>query len=234
MVTVGDELIHGERDDGNRRWLLARLAALGLPARLALSLPDDEAVIGEWLARLRDAGLRPILVAGGIGGTHDDRTREGVARALGRPLVLHPECDGLLAARFGARYNEQRRRMAMLPEGCRLIPNPDGAPGFALEGIHAFPGFPHMLQPMVESELERLFPEAGAGWEAEELELPLPEGEIAGAVETFVRDHPALRVGIYPSRRRPDGYRTLVRIRYRPPRPPEVEALRGLLLGIAR
>ncbi|HEY5789328.1 MAG TPA: molybdopterin-binding protein, partial [Gammaproteobacteria bacterium] len=52
VVTVGDELVLGERDDGNRRWLLAQLQAHGHPAEIALSLPDDVALIGYWVAAL--------------------------------------------------------------------------------------------------------------------------------------------------------------------------------------
>jgi hypothetical protein len=38
--------------------------------------------------------------------------------------------------------------MAQLPRGCVLLANPIGAPGFAIGGVYAFPGFPTMLQPM--------------------------------------------------------------------------------------
>ncbi len=158
VVTVGDELLYGERENGNQRWLLARLQELGQPAELALSLPDDLGAIAHWIAALVERGCAPILVSGGIGGTHDDCTRQAVAAGLGLGLELHPECDAILAAHYGERYTAQRRRMAELPAGCALLPNPGGAPGFRCGMVFGFPGFPDMLRPMAEAVLAEVLP----------------------------------------------------------------------------
>jgi len=198
VVTIGDELTLGERDGGNRRWLLERLATTGHPAELALSLPDDSVRIAYWIRLLRERGCLPVLVAGGIGGTHDDCTRQGVAMALGRRLTLHTECDALLATHYGERYTRQRRRMAELPEGCSLLPNPRGAPGFVVDGVYGFPGFPEMMRPMVEAVLARLPPSGDTRQVVREVTLPFVEGDIACAVERFVTAHPQADVGIYP------------------------------------
>lgn len=198
VVTVGDELLFGERENGNQTWLLQRLHARGHPAEVALSLPDDLAVIAHWITALGLRGCFPILVAGGLGGTHDDCTRQAVAAGLGVKLELHPACDALLAARYGVHYTAQRRRMAELPAGCALLPNPGGAPGFSLDGVFAFPGFPEMMRPMAEAVLAEVLPQAAVSTRTVEATLPLPEGEIALDVEAFSRDHPTARIGIYP------------------------------------
>ena len=200
VVTVGDELLLGERDDGNRRWLLAQLNARGRPAEIALSLPDDVALIGYWVATLRERGCFPVLVAGGLGGTHDDCTRAGVALALGRPLQRHAECNALLAAHYGERYTAQRQRMADLPAGCGLLPNPGGAPGFEADGGYAFPGFPRMLQPMATALLDAMLADGDVPASVvRDVTLSVMEGDIALAVEAFCRDHPRARVGLYPA-----------------------------------
>lgn len=121
--------------NNNERWLTAQLTARGHSARVVMQLPDDASVIGHWLASLLSSGHTPILVAGGMGGTHDDKTREGVALALALPLERHAECDSILAAKYavaadGLGYTEERQRMAMLPRGAELVPNPIGAPGW--------------------------------------------------------------------------------------------------------
>jgi molybdopterin-biosynthesis enzyme MoeA-like protein len=198
VVTVGDELLYGERENGNQRWLLSRLQTLGHPAELALSLPDDLGAIAHWIAALVARGCAPILVSGGIGGTHDDCTRQGVAAGLGLRLELHPECDAILAERYGERYTPQRRRMAELPAGCSLLPNVGGAPGFRSGDVFGFPGFPEMLQPMAEAVLAEVLPRNDVETVSIEATLAVMEGDIALDVEAFSRDHPGARIGIYP------------------------------------
>lgn len=211
VVTVGQEILYGERANDNLLWLLRAFVRYGVPAAVGLILPDDEVVIGKHLETLVSLGYRPIFVSGGIGGTHDDRTRQGIALGLGRPLVKHSECFERLARRYGARFTEQRQRMAWLPEGARLIDNPIGAPGFCVDPVYAFPGFPEMLYPMAEETLRRLLgslPERGK--RALELTLKVPEGDIAEEVERFANDHPGVDIGLYP-RITPEGPMVTVR-----------------------
>jgi molybdenum cofactor synthesis domain-containing protein len=195
VVTVGDELILGELANGNLQWMLQWLKEQGQPAGTAITLPDHVEVIGNWLRKLRE-DYSPILVSGGIGGTHDDCTRAGIARALDVPLVRHRECYGQLKEKYQDRLNEARSRMADLPEGASLIPNTHGAPGFYLQNIFAFPGFPSMLQEMVPQTLD-LWTLPHAQWAEEEEQLEIPEGDAAAAVETFSRAWPSARLGIY-------------------------------------
>ena len=90
MVTVGDELVLGERGNENSRWMSEWLKLNLRPGGVQLSLPDDVETIAQWLKQLVRKNHVPVLVAGGIGGTHDDCTRTGIAQALGVPLTRHP------------------------------------------------------------------------------------------------------------------------------------------------
>jgi len=143
VVTVGSELVYGERDNDNQQWLLRKLWDNAIPAALSLSVGDDETLIAAQIARLHEEGYFPILVSGGIGGTHDDVTRQGIAAGLERPPVEHEECRSILAEKYGDRFTPQRQRMAELPEGAVLIDNSLGAPGFHCQGVYGFPGFPN-------------------------------------------------------------------------------------------
>jgi len=200
VVNVGDEILYGEMSNANQRWMLEALQQRGLPARVALSLPDDAAAIARWIGLLAGSeGYDLVFVSGGIGGTHDDHTRQGIASGLGLALTRHERCFEILRRKYGDRFNEQRQRMAWLPEGCDLLDNPSGAPGFVVRGVYAFPGFPKMMQPMLLAALDRLGGGGGRELLSRDVVLPLAEGEIAGAVEQFAQDHPVARVGIYPS-----------------------------------
>jgi molybdopterin-biosynthesis enzyme MoeA-like protein len=215
IVTVGDELIFGEHQNENQRWLLQLMWEKGHPARVALTLADAVETIAFWLRQFLQAQYYPVLVSGGIGGTHDDCTREAVARALDVPLVRHEACFDILAAKYGDRFSSGRQRMALLPAGCELIANPIGAPGFAIQGIWAFPGFPAMLQPMVLQVMEGIFSEAPASpWCIREVTLPVSEGDIAWAIESFADRHRQARIGIYPHA---EKFRQEVTVRLRCP-----------------
>jgi len=105
-----------------------------------------------------------------------------------------------LAKRYAQKFTDQRQRMAWLPAGAQLIDNPIGAPGFFVEPVYAFPGFPEMLQPMAQEILSRLFGSRGAPPKRViEMTLKIPEGEIAEEVERFAAEHPDLEIGLYPS-----------------------------------
>lgn len=214
VVTVGNELIYGERSDDNRTWMLSILRDRGITACVAMSLPDDENEIGLWIGMLKEKGYGPLFVSGGIGGTHDDRTRQGIALGLGRPLKCHQECFQILKKRYGRHFSEQRQRMAWLPEGSFLIPNEIGAPGFYIDEVYAFPGFPEMLKPMFLWVLDRIFGKPSEKWFTREWHLPFSEGVIAADVERFVEEHPGLSVGLYPHLGE-KGPEVTVRLRFR-------------------
>lgn len=218
VVNVGDEILLGEAPNDNQRWMLETLREHGMAAAVAMSLPDDVATIAHWIDRLKAAGSGPVFVSGGIGGTHDDHSREGIARGLGVALQRHESCFEILLGRYGDRFNAQRQRMADLPAGCELIANPIGAPGFHLDGVFAFPGFPTMLQPMMLQVLAgQLVDVAGEAWVSEQFVLPVAEGEIAAEIEAFATAHRSAKIGIYPSSRQL-GRELTLRIRTAPDR----------------
>jgi len=223
VVNVGDEVIYGERNNENQRWMLDLLYKKGIPASVALSLPDDIDVISHWIKQLHQSQHFPVVVSGGIGGTHDDCTRQAIAQALSVPLTRNPEVFNLLAVKYGEGFHEERQRMADLPEGCELIKNPFGAPGFMINGVYAFPGFPNMMKPMMQNVIEEILangvittilPEMNV----KDVVLPISEGDIALELEAFLRKYGNLQVkiGIYPnaSKSFSQNKEVLIRLRY--------------------
>ena len=81
IVVTGSELVRGERTDRNGPFLAAEALRLGIePGRITIvgDRPEDlRTAFAEGLA----ADL--LLVSGGLGPTHDDRTVELVAEAAG-------------------------------------------------------------------------------------------------------------------------------------------------------
>jgi nicotinamide-nucleotide amidase len=165
ILTIGDELLQGDRTDTNARWLAEALTGAGFRVTTLLSSGDAEGAIGGALARAEsDVGAGVVLVTGGLGPTLDDRTREAVALHRGVPLVLHPPTLARLESWFAQRGERElpptNHRIAQVPRGGRVHPNPVGtAPGLELPPA---PGFPStlFLLPGVPGEMQALFREA--------------------------------------------------------------------------
>jgi len=61
-----------------------------------------------------------VFTSGGLGPTHDDVTVEGVARALGAPVVRNPVLEKKLMEYTGGKMDEAGMKMAQVPEGAVL------------------------------------------------------------------------------------------------------------------
>ncbi len=164
IVVTGSELVRGEREDRNGPFLAAEAARLGLDtARIAIvgdAVDDLEHALREAFA----ADL--VLVSGGLGPTHDDRTVELVARVAARPLVVDPALEEqigsvsrVIADRLGRPYADFMpgvTKQATRPEGSISLGLAGTAPGLALDlektVVIVLPGPPR--------ELQRLWPRA--------------------------------------------------------------------------
>lgn len=161
LVAVGDELLAGEKVNGNGALLGEQLAAIGIPVRAQLVVGDD---VTDIAAAVRYAAtLAPVvIVCGGLGPTQDDLTREGLALAVGVPLECDKRLEQLLKERFAelgrADVPAMNWRQADLPRGATALLNPAGsAPGLLLtlgdRVIYALPGVPRELAALWHSEV---------------------------------------------------------------------------------
>ncbi len=157
LIAVGSELLLPGFDDTNSAWIADRLGRLGIDVRQISIVPDDVSRIAEAVS----AGLRRsavVLVTGGLGPTEDDRTRSGVARALGLPLTVDPEMRAHLETLVRSRGRvptASHVRQAERPSGVDWIPNPVGtAPGLRVRAGHStlfvLPGVPAEMKAMFE------------------------------------------------------------------------------------
>ncbi len=135
IIVVGSEFFTRFKRDSNSVWLTEQLERRGVRVVAKRTVADD---LEALTAAYREAAARVDLVisTGGLGPTEDDRTREAVALASGRELVLWPELVEQIAARFAARgraMSPNNERQALIPEGAEALENPNGtAPGFYL------------------------------------------------------------------------------------------------------
>jgi nicotinamide-nucleotide amidase len=190
IVAVGSELLGTDRLDTNSLRLTAMLDRYGVELRRKAAIGDsEEEIAAELKSLLSRVGL--ILITGGLGPTADDVTREAVATALGRRLVLNETVLAAIERRFqslGWRMPEVNRRQAWVVEGAEVIANPRGtAHGMRLESggctLFLFPGVPAELEGMMADALEPWLAERSGGVARETAVL-----KIAGLPESVVEE----------------------------------------------
>jgi molybdenum cofactor synthesis domain-containing protein len=205
LLTVGDELLSGDTENTNATWLAGELSDAGATVTRILTVPDDEAVIADAVARFHDA-YDAVVVTGGIGGTPDDVTKAGVARAFDRDLVVPDDVRAHLEAKAEAFAEENpetfdRYEMhldldawAGVPEGARpLLTDESFAAGCVIEGVYVMPGIPEELKAMFASVADAF----DGDRTTETLRTPAPEGAVVDAV-TEARERFGVAVGSYP------------------------------------
>ena len=136
LVVIGDEILSGRTQDKNVAQLATWLNVQGIRLAEVRIVPDVQEAIVEALGALR-ARNDYVFTTGGIGPTHDDITAQSVADAFGVGLIVHPDAKRLLETHYlPGQLNEARLRMAMVPKGAVLLPNPiSRAPGFQIGNV---------------------------------------------------------------------------------------------------
>jgi molybdenum cofactor synthesis domain-containing protein len=202
ILTVGNEIVSGDVENTNASWLARRLGDVGVEVKLAAAVRDDVQEIAAFL-QAESARVALLFVTGGLGGTPDDITREGVAAAFGVQCEEVGSVAASLRQRFEPRgLGEYAVRWACLPQGAEPLDNPlGGAPGFVLENVFVFPGLPREMEAMFDTVVERFTGRAIATWRRS---YRTGEGQIVAVLEEATRRHPRVTVGSYP-RFLPDG-----------------------------
>jgi molybdopterin-biosynthesis enzyme MoeA-like protein len=200
VIIIGDELLSGKRQDRHFAQAIRILAERGLGLGWCRIIGDDPELIVETL-RQTMAVDDAVFCFGGIGATPDDHTRACAARAAGVTLQLHAEAVKEIEARFGAAAYPQRIRLAELPVGSTIIPNPyNRIPGFSLQRHHFLPGFPEMAWPMMAWLLDRDYRHLHRANPPIERAMLVwaREGELLPLMENFVARYPRCRLSSLP------------------------------------
>ncbi len=224
ILVIGDEILAGRTQDTNSQYLARRLARLGIPLKEIRVVDDDAAKIqlAAWeLSERRNADL--VITSGGLGPTHDDRTVKAIAALHGAPLEHDPETWQRMVDHAERMHKEGKRpdkepgegakKVALVPRGARLLPNPAGAaPGLLLERRRSvrdgttttlvLPGVPEELRAIwtahVEDWLAKQAGDASKRTRTKRWECHARESELATHLGAIEAEHPEVRVGSYP------------------------------------
>ena len=161
ILCVGTEILLGNIVNTNATEISRGLAEVGVGLY-------HHTVVGDNPQRLKEAleiafGRNNLVITtGGLGPTYDDLTKETIAAYFGRSLEMHLPSEKAIRD-FFARWNrpmtENNLKQAMMPQGCIVLPNPNGtAPGCIIEGEDGkvaimLPGPPREMTPMFRDQV---------------------------------------------------------------------------------
>lgn len=162
-ISIGTELLLGQITDTNAVWIAEQLSQVGVDLYFRTTVGDN---VGRIVDAIKHALTRAdvVITTGGLGPTVDDMTREAVAKATDRELVLDDKLLDQIRTMFskwGNPMSENNVRQAYIPKDATPIENPVGtAPCFIVEinaaGAEAhyvisLPGVPREMKYLMET-----------------------------------------------------------------------------------
>jgi molybdenum cofactor synthesis domain-containing protein len=198
LLVIGDEILSGRTQDKNVAQVADWLNRQGIRLEEVRVVPDNEARIAGAVNELRNT-YDYLLTTGGIGPTHDDITVDSIAAAFGVPVIVHPEARRILEDYYATRggVTDARLRMARVPEGAELIPNPlSGAPGVKMHNVYILAGVPSIAANMLEALDGKL--QGGRPVVSVTVGAYAAESEIADLLRETEAAHSGVAIGSYP------------------------------------
>jgi nicotinamide-nucleotide amidase len=160
IIAIGTELLLGEIQDTNTRYLARLLRDYGVDLYRTTIVGDNANRIAQVILESLHR-CQIIITTGGLGPTVDDPTRQAVALAGGVPLEFYPELWDQIQERFkryGRPPSENNRRQAFIPQGAIPVENPVGtAPAFIVEtetqSVISLPGVPREMEYLTQNRI---------------------------------------------------------------------------------
>ena len=210
IITIGDEILIGQTVDTNSAWIAEALNNVGIHVIRITSIRDDEEDIRKALS---DAAGRAelILVTGGLGPTGDDITKKTLAGYFGSRLVEDKDALKRIETYLTSRrveLNELNVAQAMLPDNCKILPNPYGtASGMWFKkdsrDYISMPGVPYEMKAiMTKSVLPELRKKHGLPYIIHKTILTqgIPESHLARQLNRFEERLPSeVKLAYLPS-----------------------------------
>lgn len=197
VIVIGDEILSGRIQDKNVAQIATWLNVQGIRLREVRVVPDVQDAIVEAVNILR-ARNDYLFTTGGIGPTHDDITADCVAKAFGVSIDVDPRARAMLLEHIKLEdLNEARLRMARIPAGAELVPNPvSKAPGFWIGNVIVMAGVPTIMQAMLDQVAPKL--NTGVRMLSETVRADAREGDVGGPLRLIAERHPEVSIGSYP------------------------------------
>jgi len=197
IIIIGNEILSGRTQDVNIVTISKWLNELGVKLEEVRVIPDIEDSIIKTVKELKKE-FKYVLTTGGIGPTHDDITSKSIAKAFNLSYGYHKEAYDILEKYYSKnKFNEGRKKMAMMPTKASLILNPSsGAPGFIVDNVYCLPGVPSILKSMLSGLKDKII--GGKKILNKTITLRTVESEIAEPLKKIQNKYKGTEIGSYP------------------------------------
>lgn len=208
IICVGNELLIGKTLNTNAHWIAKRATLLGATVRRITVVGDDVNEIADAVNDAIRRKMRFIIMTGGLGPTFDDKTLEGIAKALNRDLKVNEKALNMVKEKYEAylmegriervELTQPRVKMATLPEGAEPLRNPLGtAPGVMVNVngtfLIALPGVPKEMEAIFEESVVPMLKRESGGVTFFETSMyvdGIVESALAPLIDKVMRDNP--------------------------------------------
>jgi len=219
IICVGNELLIGKTLNTNAQWLSKQATALGITVKRITVVADDVNEIANAVRETLKRKPHFAITTGGLGPTFDDKTLEGIAKALNRKLAVNQKALKMVKEKYEAYAREKgtetaeltppRIKMATLPEKAEPLPNPVGtAPGVraALEEtiLIVLPGVPSEMEAIFHETVEPLLKQTSGKsvfYEKSIYADGVMESSLAPLIDKVMQDNPGVYVKSHPKGR---------------------------------
>lgn len=216
IICVGNELLIGKTLNTNAHWLARRATSLGIIVKRITVVRDDVDEIAKVTREALQRKPRFIITTGGLGPTFDDKTLEGIAKALNRKLEVNEKALEMVREKYEAyvkagriemvELTPPRVKMARIPEGAEPLPNTVGtAPGVLVNVeetvLIVLPGVPQEMEAIFEKSVAPLLKrEAGdvTFFETSIYADGIMESTLAPLIDQVMHDNPYVYVKSHP------------------------------------
>jgi nicotinamide-nucleotide amidase len=216
IICVGNELLIGKTLNTNAQWLSKQATALGITVKRVTVVADDVNEIANAVRETLRRKPQFTITSGGLGPTFDDKTLEGIAKALNRKLAVNTKALKMVREKYEAYARENRTetveltppriKMATLPEKAEPIPNPVGtAPGIRADLektiLIALPGVPSEMKAIFHETVEGLLKQASdksAFYEKSIYADDIMESSLAPLIDKVMQDNPGVYIKTHP------------------------------------
>ena len=204
LLAIGDELLSGIRRDTNCAGAARLFHNAGWKVEEIEIIPDEQNTIVDTLNNWAGK-VDLVITSGGLGPTHDDRTRFAVAEYLKCGLKIDDAAYDIISARYTDPIKHwierSRPTQGLMPEAAKSVINPTGsALGIFFESkgtkVYCFPGVPPEYSSMIQQEFGGILSSSG-GWTSI-VTVGVPESAVKEHFSRIIENND-LHISILPS-----------------------------------